>query len=93
MKRIDEKFERNDLSYFELNLETWRQFWRVLEMSDILLCVVDIRFPVRIHCVFLMCEFKCKFILGDISYCSLSYFRPGCMNTFVKNLEKALLLF
>lgn len=57
-----------------MNLETWRQFWRVLgiknitftssplnhyhfgliclnffetEMSDILLCVVDIRFPVR----------------------------------------------
>ncbi|XP_012269823.2 guanine nucleotide-binding protein-like 1 [Athalia rosae] len=34
------------LSYFELNLETWRQLWRVLEMSDILLIIVDIRYPV-----------------------------------------------
>ncbi|XP_046588950.1 guanine nucleotide-binding protein-like 1 isoform X3 [Neodiprion lecontei] len=36
----------NGLSYFELNLETWRQLWRVLEMSDILLIIVDIRYPV-----------------------------------------------
>ncbi|BFZ05618.1 hypothetical protein BsWGS_08657 [Bradybaena similaris] len=35
-----------DLSYFELNLETWRQLWRVLEISDILLIIADIRFPV-----------------------------------------------
>ncbi|KZC06821.1 PREDICTED: guanine nucleotide-binding protein-like 1 [Dufourea novaeangliae] len=34
------------ISYFELNLETWRQLWRVLEMSDILLIIVDIRYPV-----------------------------------------------
>ncbi|CAK9804377.1 Guanine nucleotide-binding protein-like 1 [Anthophora plagiata] len=34
------------ISYFELNLETWRQLWRVLEMSDVLLIIVDIRFPV-----------------------------------------------
>ncbi|OXA62659.1 guanine nucleotide-binding protein-like 1 [Folsomia candida] len=45
LRKIDQKYERSDLSYFEMNLETWRQFWRVLEMSDILLCVVDIRFP------------------------------------------------
>jgi ribosome biogenesis GTPase A len=34
------------LSYFELNLETWRQLWRVLEMSDIILLIADIRHPV-----------------------------------------------
>lgn len=34
----------NSMSYFELNLETWRQLWRVIEMSDILLLIVDIRF-------------------------------------------------
>ena len=34
------------LSYFELNLETWRQLWRVLEISDIILVIVDIRYPV-----------------------------------------------
>ena len=31
-------------SYFELNLETWRQFWRVIELSDVILMVVDVRF-------------------------------------------------
>ncbi|CAL8101061.1 unnamed protein product [Orchesella dallaii] len=45
LKKIDEQFHRKDLSYFELNLETWRQLWRVLEMSDVVLCVVDIRYP------------------------------------------------
>ncbi|KAL2084021.1 hypothetical protein ACEWY4_019539 [Coilia grayii] len=34
------------LSHFEHNLETWRQLWRVLEMSDIVLLIVDIRHPV-----------------------------------------------
>ncbi|XP_041983915.1 guanine nucleotide-binding protein-like 1 isoform X2 [Aricia agestis] len=33
-----------EMSYFELNLETWRQLWRVLEMCDILLLVVDVRY-------------------------------------------------
>ncbi|XP_076010806.1 guanine nucleotide-binding protein-like 1 [Genypterus blacodes] len=34
------------LSHFEHNLETWRQLWRVLEMSDVILVIVDIRHPV-----------------------------------------------
>ncbi|XP_068614791.1 guanine nucleotide-binding protein-like 1 [Brachionichthys hirsutus] len=34
------------LSHFEHNLETWRQLWRVLEMSDVILLIVDIRHPV-----------------------------------------------
>lgn len=38
--------ENKILSYFELNLETWRQLWRVLEISDIVLIIVDIRYPV-----------------------------------------------
>ncbi|CAG6015023.1 guanine nucleotide-binding protein-like 1 [Menidia menidia] len=33
------------LSHFEHNLETWRQLWRVLEMSDVILLIVDIRHP------------------------------------------------
>lgn len=36
---------KDQLSYFELNLETWRQLWRVVEMSDILLLIVDARYP------------------------------------------------
>ncbi|XP_059472020.1 guanine nucleotide-binding protein-like 1 [Neocloeon triangulifer] len=43
---VGKKFSWSELSYFEMNLETWRQLWRVLEMSDIVLFIVDIRFPV-----------------------------------------------
>lgn len=35
------------LSFCELNLEIWRQLWRVLEISDIVLVIVDARTPVR----------------------------------------------
>ena len=33
------------LNHFEHNLEVWRQLWRVVEQSDVLLCIVDVRFP------------------------------------------------
>lgn len=49
---IEKSFPLAELSYFELNLETWRQLWRVLEMTDILLVVIDSRFPVKFHSVF-----------------------------------------
>ncbi|XP_067944024.1 guanine nucleotide-binding protein-like 1 [Watersipora subatra] len=40
-----ERFRRDHkLGYVELNLETWRQLWRVLEMSDILLHIIDVRY-------------------------------------------------
>lgn len=31
-----------------LSFQTWRQLWRVLEMSDIVLLITDIRHPVSI---------------------------------------------
>ncbi|KAJ3344341.1 Guanine nucleotide-binding-like protein 1 [Gonapodya sp. JEL0774] len=34
-----------ELPYFEQNLEVWRQLWRVLELSDIVIVLVDIRHP------------------------------------------------
>ncbi|KAJ2551261.1 hypothetical protein EV175_003756 [Coemansia sp. RSA 1933] len=34
------------VSLYEKNVEVWRQLWRVVEISDILLMVVDIRHPV-----------------------------------------------
>lgn len=34
-----------DAAFFEQNLETWRQLWRVLERSDVLVMVADIRYP------------------------------------------------
>ncbi|XP_071495914.1 guanine nucleotide-binding protein-like 1 [Diadema antillarum] len=45
LQNIYEKFPSRQLSYFEINLETWRQLWRVLEMSDIVLLIADIRHP------------------------------------------------
>ena len=33
-----------EYSYFELNIETWRQMWRVIEMSDIVLMILDVRY-------------------------------------------------
>lgn len=52
IKSIETKFDWSELSYFELNLETWRQLWRVLEMADIVLFITDIRFPVRMMLIF-----------------------------------------
>lgn len=46
-ENLDREFAGSDLSLYELNLETWRQLWRVTEMSDVLLVIVDARFPVR----------------------------------------------
>jgi ribosome biogenesis GTPase A len=37
--------ERESLNYFEHNLNVWRQLWRTLEISDILLLVADVRHP------------------------------------------------
>eukprot|EP01127_Copromyxa_protea_P007874 TRINITY_DN1789_c0_g1_i2.p1 TRINITY_DN1789_c0_g1~~TRINITY_DN1789_c0_g1_i2.p1 ORF type:complete len:524 (-),score=120.21 TRINITY_DN1789_c0_g1_i2:512-2083(-) len=35
----------DELNYFEHNLEVWRQLWRCVEVSDIVLMMADIRFP------------------------------------------------
>ncbi|XP_036212319.1 guanine nucleotide-binding protein-like 1 isoform X3 [Myotis myotis] len=44
--KIHGAYTSEKLSYFEHNLETWRQLWRVLEMSDIVLLITDVRHPV-----------------------------------------------
>ena len=38
--------DRNKLSFFEHNLEVWRQLWRVCEISNVLVIVADIRNPI-----------------------------------------------
>ncbi|EDW02785.1 guanine nucleotide-binding protein-like 1 [Drosophila grimshawi] len=43
-KLLQKRSDVKGLSLFELNLETWRQLWRVLELSDILLITVDVRY-------------------------------------------------
>lgn len=47
-EHINQTFRNNELSLYELNLETWRQLWRVIEMSDIILIIVDVRYAVSI---------------------------------------------
>ncbi|KAF9923087.1 Guanine nucleotide-binding-like protein 1 [Linnemannia zychae] len=46
MDSIYDKYPAEELSYFEHNLDVWRQLWRVLEISDIIMIIVDIRHPV-----------------------------------------------
>lgn len=44
LNKIFENYQNQEISYFEMNLETWRQLWRVTEISDIILLIVDIRY-------------------------------------------------
>ncbi|KAF9990859.1 Guanine nucleotide-binding-like protein 1 [Mortierella antarctica] len=46
MDSVYDQYPAEELSYFEHNLEVWRQLWRVLEISDIIMIIVDIRHPV-----------------------------------------------
>lgn len=47
VKELESKHaeEEKGPSFCELNLEIWRQLWRVLEISDIVLVIVDARSP------------------------------------------------
>jgi hypothetical protein len=45
IENLQVTFGTNVLNSFELNIEVWRQLWRVIERSDILAIVVDIRLP------------------------------------------------
>jgi large subunit GTPase 1 len=38
------------LTPFERNLEVWRQLWRVLERSHLVIQIVDARNPLRFRC-------------------------------------------
>ncbi|KAL9558661.1 hypothetical protein MBANPS3_000798 [Mucor bainieri] len=45
VRAVEETYGGDQLSWFERNLEVWRQLWRVLEISDVILIVMDIRNP------------------------------------------------
>lgn len=49
LARLEEN-ERLVLTPFEKNLDIWRQLWRVLERSDLLVMVVDARDPLFYRC-------------------------------------------
>lgn len=46
LKDIYAKYPLEELNYFEHNLEVWRQLWRTIEKADIILMVIDARFPI-----------------------------------------------
>ncbi len=47
--RLQEQ-EKFLLTPFERNLEVWRQLWRVLERSHLIVQIVDARNPLRFRC-------------------------------------------
>jgi large subunit GTPase 1 len=50
---IDERLQEEDgffLTPFERNLEVWRQLWRVLERSQLIVQIIDARNPLRFRC-------------------------------------------
>jgi len=70
------------LSYCELNLETWRQLWRVLEMSDILLHIVDVRWvssdwDLRSSTPYCGCQVSVRWLKCQIFY-SISWMSGEC---------------
>ena len=49
LNRLQEQ-EKFLLTPFERNLEVWRQLWRVLERSHLIVQIVDARNPLRFRC-------------------------------------------
>lgn len=47
-----------DTDSFERNLDLWRQLWRVIERSDIVVQIVDARNPLLFRCEDLECYVK-----------------------------------
>jgi ribosome biogenesis GTPase A len=46
LERVYSLCPKEELSFFEHNIEVWRQLWRVCEISDMIVIVVDARHPV-----------------------------------------------
>lgn len=49
LSRLKEK-KHVELTPYEVNLEFWRQLWRVIEMSDVVVQIVDARNPLLFWC-------------------------------------------
>jgi large subunit GTPase 1 len=49
LKRLQEQ-DQFLLTPFERNIEVWRQLWRVLERSHLVVQIVDARNPLRFRC-------------------------------------------
>ncbi|KAF6139258.1 hypothetical protein GIB67_021468 [Kingdonia uniflora] len=64
LARLEEN-EKLVLTPFEKNLDIWRQLWRVLERSDLLVMVVDARDPMFYRC-------------PDLEVCSYFFLEKDC---------------
>ncbi|KAG6483290.1 hypothetical protein ZIOFF_059934 [Zingiber officinale] len=68
LARLEEN-EKLLLTPFEKNLDIWRQLWRVLERSDLIVMVVDARDPLFYRCPDLeFCTAIIEFIANDQQY-------------------------
>lgn len=45
MAEIEEKYDDISITPYEKNLEVWRQLWRVVERSYVLVQIIDARNP------------------------------------------------
>ena len=88
MERAEDEESGEEYSYFELNLETWRQLWRVIEMSDVLLMILDVRYatatfpPSLYHHIvtekqkhFILVLNKCDLVQPELSVAWKKYFQ------------------
>ncbi|RXI09728.1 hypothetical protein DVH24_014410 [Malus domestica] len=77
------RLEENDkllLTPFEKNLDIWRQLWRVVERSDLIVMVVDARDPLFYRCPDLECTRLPLYAGFGRGECRLALppFRRGC---------------
>lgn len=45
LESIYDRYEPDQLNFFEQNLNVWRQLWRTVEFSHVVLLILDARFP------------------------------------------------
>lgn len=45
LSKLKKTYTTEQLGYCETNIQVWRQFWRVVEISDIVMLLADIRYP------------------------------------------------
>lgn len=46
LEKIHAEHDKGSLSFFEHNIETWRQIWRLIEYADVVAIVADVRHPI-----------------------------------------------
>ena len=46
LEKIHSEHDKRQLSFFEHNIETWRQIWRLIEFADVVAIVADVRHPI-----------------------------------------------